>query len=138
MFNNIIFCEINIKKVIHYGGSGRNWGTVLISSWRVITVFTCISRYITWISKQYPPFMPSIGSLCVGSFYWFIFHHKTALLKSDVFRHAKDYSSQSFGPIRMGVGSFRIWMKWVSKTVSTDLFSGKYFLNKFINFFFFY
>ena len=54
MFNNI-FCEMNIKKVIHWGAWG-NGGTVLISSGSVISVFTCISKYITWISKQYPHF----------------------------------------------------------------------------------
>ena len=32
MFNNI-FCEINIKKVIHWGGCG-NGGTILICSWK--------------------------------------------------------------------------------------------------------
>ena len=47
MFNNI-FCE-KIKKVIHWGWPG---GTVIISSWSVISVFTWISKYITWISKQ--------------------------------------------------------------------------------------
>ena len=36
MFNNI-FCESNIKKVIHWSlgvGPGGNGGTVLISSWK--------------------------------------------------------------------------------------------------------
>ena len=32
MFNSIV-CEMNIKKVIHWGGGG-NVGTVLISSWK--------------------------------------------------------------------------------------------------------
>ena len=36
MFNNI-FCEMNIKKIIHWrGGRGGNVGTVLISSWKCI------------------------------------------------------------------------------------------------------
>ena len=34
------------------------------------------------------------------------FHHTTALLKSDIFRHSKDYSTQSFGPTKIGLGSF--------------------------------
>ena len=33
MFNNI-FCEINIQKVIHWGGDWRNGVTVLISFWK--------------------------------------------------------------------------------------------------------
>ena len=33
MFDNI-FCEMNIKKVIHCGGAGGNGGTILISSWK--------------------------------------------------------------------------------------------------------
>ena len=33
IFNNI-FCEINIKKYIHWGGAWGNGGTFLISSWK--------------------------------------------------------------------------------------------------------
>ena len=59
------------------------------------------------------------------------------LLKSDIFQHSKDYSTQSFGPTSMGLGSFWRGMKWVSQNVSTDLFRGNYFLNKFIKLLFF-
>ena len=38
--------------------------------------------------------MPSIGSLCVGSFYIFT----TTLLKSDIFRHSKVFTAHSFQP----------------------------------------
>ena len=49
---NKIFCEMKGKRVIHLGGP---WGMgepskLLLGS--VILVFTCISKYITWISKQ--------------------------------------------------------------------------------------
>ena len=53
MFNNIF--SRRILKKLPTGGEG-NGGTVLISSWKWITVFTWISKYITWISKQYPHF----------------------------------------------------------------------------------
>ena len=46
MFSNI-FCEMKGKKVIHWGGKPSK---LLLGS--VISVFTWISKYITWISKQ--------------------------------------------------------------------------------------
>ena len=30
----MFFCEMNIKKIIHWGGGVGNGGTVLISSWK--------------------------------------------------------------------------------------------------------
>ena len=48
MFNNI-FCEMKGKKVIQWGGNG---GTVKMLVGSEILVFTWISKYITWISKQ--------------------------------------------------------------------------------------
>ena len=67
MLNNI-FCEMNIKKVIHWGGSGGMLELSLFLLGSLITVFTWISKYITWpsIILGYPSnihtFMPSIGS----------------------------------------------------------------------------
>ena len=54
---------MNGKKVIHWGEA---WGMgepskLLLGS--VISVFTWISKYITWISKQSPYFY---------AFYWFL------------------------------------------------------------------
>ena len=52
---NNFFCEMNIKKVIHWESRGE---------WRNLpNYFTCISKYITWISKQYLHFY---------SFWWFL------------------------------------------------------------------
>ena len=48
MLNNI-FCEMNGKKVIHCGGMGELSKFCLRS---VISIFTWVSKYITWISKQ--------------------------------------------------------------------------------------
>ena len=63
MFNNL-FSEINIKKVIHWGGGRENGGTILNSSWKW--------NYSIYLDAQlhgYPiniyTFMPSIGSWCV-------------------------------------------------------------------------
>ena len=90
MFNNI-FSEMNIKKVIHWGGR-RNGGTVLISSWKCnysiyfeIQVYhldiEAISTLLCLLFVLYVLF-PSI----LSSFYI-----TTALLKIDVFRHSTAY-----------------------------------------------
>ena len=58
-----IFSEIKGKNVIRWGGRPGGMGEpslFLLGS--VITVFTWISKYITWISKQCPHFY---------AFYWF-------------------------------------------------------------------
>ena len=44
---------MDIKKVVYWGGL-RELSEFLLGS--VITVFTWISKYITWISKQYTHF----------------------------------------------------------------------------------
>ena len=49
IFNNI-FCEMKGKKVIHWRAAMGEPSKFLLSS--VISVFTWISKYITWISKQ--------------------------------------------------------------------------------------
>ena len=51
IFNNI-FCEMNIKKVIHWGGLGGIGEPSQFHLGSVISVFTWISKYITWTSKQ--------------------------------------------------------------------------------------
>ena len=69
MFNNI-FCEMKGKKVIHWGGNG---GTVQIASRKCnFGIYLDIQVYYLDI-QAITTFMPSIGSLCVGSFYLFIF-----------------------------------------------------------------
>ena len=104
MLNNI-FCEMNGKKVIHWGCLGGNGGTVLISSWKC-NFTICLDIQVYYLDIQAITtllclllvlyvFVPSIHSF---------FYVTTALLKSDFFRRSKDYSSQSFGPTRMGLG----------------------------------
>ena len=45
MFNNIIY-EMNIRKVIHWGGACENRGTVLISSWKCnFSIYLHIEAY---------------------------------------------------------------------------------------------
>ena len=65
---------------IHWGGHGGNGGTVLISSWKCnFGIYFDIQVYYLDPSTLlgYPinnhTFMPSIGSLCVGSFCLLIF-----------------------------------------------------------------
>ena len=49
MFNKKL-CEMKGKQVIHGGGGMGEPSKLLLGS--VILVFTWISKYITWISKQ--------------------------------------------------------------------------------------
>ena len=111
-----IFCEMNGKKVIYWGGAWGNGGTVLISSWKCnFGIYLDIQLYyldiqaittlVCFLLVLYV-LVPSIHS---------IFYVTTALLKSDVFRHSKAIFSTSFGPTRMGLGSFWREMKWVSR-----------------------
>ena len=103
MFNNI-FCEMNIKKV-HWGGRG-NWVTVLISLFkRNYSIYLDIQVYYLDIQAistllclllVLDVLVPSIDSF---------FCNTTALMKSDIFRHSKAYSSLSFQPIGIGLGS---------------------------------
>ena len=94
------------KKAVHFGGPGGNGGTVLISSWKSnFSIYLDIQ--VHYLDIQAKPLLclllvlyvlaPSIHSM---------FYVTTALLKSEVFRHSKAYGSPSFGPTRMGLGSF--------------------------------
>ena len=97
MFNNI-FCEMYIKKVIHWGGGAwRNGGTVLISSWK------CNFSIHLYIHVYYLDIQAITTLLClllvlyvlVPSIHSF-FYCTTALMKSDIFQHLTAYSSHSF------------------------------------------
>ena len=86
---------MTIKKVIRCGESRGE--TILISSWKCnYSIYLDIQVHYMDISKQYPHFKPSIGSWCVIINLSIIHVIYTALLKSDVFRHSKAYSSHSF------------------------------------------
>ena len=121
-----------LKKLLS-GESGRNRGTVLISSWKCnYSIYLDIQVYymdIQAICKHLC--LLSILDVLVPSIDSF-FYNTTALLKINVFRHSKAYSSTSFGPTTMGIG-----MKWVSKKDSAYIFSDRLFFNKFIKFLFF-
>ena len=130
MFNNI-FCEMKGKEVIHWGGPGGNGGPILISSRRCnfsiyldIQVYyldiQAITTLLGLISVHYFSYVliPSIHS---------IFYVTTVLLKSDVFWHSKRYGSLSFGPTRMGLGSFWRGKKGVLSSIFTYLFNGNFF-----------
>ena len=94
------------KKVIHCGGACRNRGTVLISSCKCnfsiyldIQVYYLDIQAITTLLRLLLVLyvlVPSIDSF---------FYLTTTLLKSDVFRHLKAYSSHSFQPTGIGLGS---------------------------------
>ena len=99
MFNNIS-CDMKGKKVIHWGEPG---GTVRIASWK------CNLLGYSSILLGYPSnnriFMPSIGSWCVIIHVSIIHVIYNALLKSDVSGHPKAYSSHSFQPTGIRLGS---------------------------------
>ena len=46
------FCEMKGKKVMHWGGPGGMGKLSKLLLGSVILLFTWISQYITWISKQ--------------------------------------------------------------------------------------
>ena len=61
--SNNIFCEMNIKKVIHSRGARGNGGTILISSWKCnYSNYLDIKVYYLDIQAIFTHFMPSIGS----------------------------------------------------------------------------
>ena len=106
MFNNP-FCEKNIKKLsTGLGVCWGNGGTVLILSWKCnfnisldIQVYYLDSHVInTLLCLLFVLYVlvPSIHSF---------FYPTATLLKSDVFRHSKAYSSHSFRPTGIGLGS---------------------------------
>ena len=88
------------------GGARGNGETVLISSWkRNYSIYLDIQVYyldIQAISTLFclllvlDVFVPSIDTF---------FYNTTALLKSDIFRHSKAYSSHSFQSTIIGLGS---------------------------------
>ena len=72
MFNNI-FCEMNIKKVIHWGGPGGMVGTALISSWKC-NFSICLDIQVYYLDIQTITILLCLLLvLCVGSFYSLIF-----------------------------------------------------------------
>ena len=86
------------KKVIHWEGLGGMGLTVLISSWKCnFSIYLDIQAITTLLCLLLVLYVlvPSIHSF---------FYLTTALLKSDVFRHLKAYSSHSFQPIGIGTG----------------------------------
>ena len=105
MFNKI-FCEMKGKKVIYWEGTKRNGGTVQIDSWK------CNFGIYLDIQEYYLDIQAITTLLClllvlyvfVPSFHYF-FYLTTALQKSDIFRHSKAYSSHSFQPTGIGLGS---------------------------------
>ena len=106
MFNNI-FCEMKVKKVNHWGGAGRNGGTVLITSWKCnFSIYLDIQVYYLDIQ--------AITTLY--AFYWLfmccclLFSHFSTLqplLKSEIFQHSKGIKPHSFQPT--GIGFASLW-----------------------------
>ena len=122
MLNNI-FCEMKGKKVIHWGRPGGNGGTVQILSWKCnFNIYLDIQVYYLDIQAITTLLCLCWFFMCCFLLFIQIFYVTTALLKSDVFQHSKAKGSQSFGPTRMGLGSFWRGMKWVYKNPIQDLF----------------
>ena len=95
IFNNI-FCEMNIKKVIHWEGAGK-WVNLPNILFEVeFQVYTSIQAIYTLVCLL---FDDNGFVMCNYSI-----EKKTALLKSDVSGHFKAYSSHSFQPTGIGLG----------------------------------
>ena len=127
--SNNIFHEMNIKKSYPLGvGGWKKWRkhlNFLLELW--LHSFGYPGVLLGYSSNIHPLCIRWVLDVLVPSNDLFLYN-TTTLLKSDVFWHSKDYSSQSFGPTRMGLGSFWRGLKWVSKTVLTNLFSHNFFL----------
>ena len=136
MFKNI-FCEVKGKTIIHWRSLGE-WGIVLITFWkcnfsiyldvqvyyldiRAITTLLCLLLVLSVL-------FPSIHSF---------FYLTTALLKSDVFRHSKAYSSHSFQPTGIGLGSLWRGNRCVLPIISVYLYIFDFFYNKVVKLFIF-
>ena len=96
MFNNI-FCEIKGKKVIHSGGRGRINET---SKFLLGMEF----QYLLGYPRNNYTFMPYIGSLCVGFFYWLFFLSYNCSPEKWHFRSLKSLLLPQFSTYR-----HRIW-----------------------------
>ena len=105
MFNNI-FCEMTIKIVFHLRGGGRlNGGTILISSWKCnYSIYLEIQVTQYGYPSNIHTFMPSICSWCVIIHFSIILVIKTALRKSDIFRHSKSLLLIQFSTYRNRTG----------------------------------
>ena len=111
MFNNI-FCEMKGKEVINWGGPG---GIIQIASWKCnFGIYLDIQAITTLLC------LLLVLYVLVPSIYSF-FYCTTALLKSDVFRHSKAYSSHSFQPTGIGLGSLKRGNRCVLAIISVYL-----------------
>ena len=120
MFNKK-FCEMG-KKVIHWGVSWGNGGTIQIASWKCnLGIYLDIQEYYLDIQAitillclllVLYVFVPSIYSFS---------YLMTTLLKSEVFQHSKAYSSHSFQPTGIGLGSLWRGNRCVLPIISADL-----------------
>ena len=128
---NYIFCEMTIKKLSTEGRPGGmgNHPNFFLEVGSVI-----ILQYLLWYPSilhgnpsNIQTCMPSIGSWCVIINFSIILVIKTALLKSDVFRHSKGYSPHSFEPTGIGLGSLWRGNRCVLLIISAYLEIGIYF-----------
>ena len=121
MFNNILF-EIKGKKVIHWKGAWGNEGTVLISSWKCnFSIYLNIKVYyldIQAISTLLCLLLVLyVLVISIDSF----FYLTTALVKSDIFQYSKAYSSHSFQPTGIRLGSLWRGNRWTCWNISAYL-----------------
>ena len=95
------------KKVIHWEGGGLGeWGNC--PNWFLDVKFCYLLGYpsilLGYLSNNHT-FMPSIGFWCVIIHLYIIHVIYIALLKSDVSGQSKAFSSHSFQPTGIGLGS---------------------------------
>ena len=94
------------KQVIRWGRAWGNEETDLISSWKCnFSIYLDIQVYYLDIQAITTLLcLLLVLYLLIPSIHSF-FYLTTALLKSNVFRHVKAYSSHSFQPTGIGLGS---------------------------------
>ena len=123
-----------VKKLITEGAWG-NVGIVVISSWK------CNFNIYLDIQVCYLDIHAITTLLCLLLFFYVLipsihsfFYHTTALLKSDVFRQSKVYSSHSFQPTGIRLGSLWRAYRCVLPIISVYLLIGKFYFLLFLKF----
>ena len=103
------------------GEARGNGGTVLILSWKCnFSIYLDLSILLGYPSNNHTFSFLLVLYVLVPSIYSF-FYLTTTLLKSDIFRHSKAYSSHGFQPTGIGLGPLRRGNRCVLPIISVYL-----------------
>ena len=125
-------------KKLSTGEAWGNGGIVLITFWK------CNFSIYLDVQVYYLDIQATTTLLCLLLVLYVLFpsiqsffYLTTALLKSDVFRHSKAYSSHSFQPTDIGLGSLWRGNRCVLPIISVYLYICDFFYNKVVKLFIF-